>query len=184
MTMPAVRTPLAWYNLTHNKRRLAVALAGVTFAVVLMFVQWGFRNAMLDSTVALIDHINGDLIIVHKRSYTLVMPEHFPQERLFQSRAVDGVNDTHPIYLEYAASWFNPQDRKRHSIRAIGVNPKAGVLDLSELSQHADELNLPNRLLFDVRSKQASYGIDPKTVSPNQPFDLSGGKVHVVDTFQ
>ena len=44
------RVPLAWANLTHNPVRFAVSLAGVAFAVVLMFVQFGFRNALFDST--------------------------------------------------------------------------------------------------------------------------------------
>ena len=43
------RVPLAWKNLTHRKLRLLVAVAGITFAVLLMFVQFGFRAALLDS---------------------------------------------------------------------------------------------------------------------------------------
>ncbi|HLW65734.1 MAG TPA: ABC transporter permease DevC [Gemmataceae bacterium] len=181
--MPVVRTPLAWYNLTHNKRRLAVALAGVTFAVVLMFVEWGFRNAMLDSTVALVDHIDGDLIIVHQRSYSLVGPVPFSRQRLFQALAVEGVRETHPIYLEYGATWLNPQDRKQHSIRAIGVNPKAHVLDFPELQTRSAELHLPYRILFDTRSRLPSYGINPSQVSPDEEFSLGGKSVHIVGTF-
>jgi putative ABC transport system permease protein len=183
MPMPAFRTPLAWYNLTHKKRRLAVALAGVTFAVVLMFVEWGFRNAMLDSTVALIEHINGDLIIIHKRSYSLVKPEPFSRQRLFQALAVEGVKETHPIYIEYGATWLNPRDHKQHSIRAIGVNPKANLLAFPELEAHSAELHLPYRMLFDVRSRLPSYGIDPRQVTPNDEFNVGGKPVHIVGTF-
>ena len=42
--------PLAWKNLTHNYRRLFTAVAGITFAVVLMFVERGFQHALFDST--------------------------------------------------------------------------------------------------------------------------------------
>jgi hypothetical protein len=45
------RTPLAWKNLTHDPRRLVVASCGVAFAVLLMFMEMGFLNALLDSTV-------------------------------------------------------------------------------------------------------------------------------------
>ena len=34
--------PLAWRNLTHDKRRFAVSLTGIAFAVLLMFVELGF----------------------------------------------------------------------------------------------------------------------------------------------
>ncbi|MEM9164287.1 MAG: DevC protein, partial [Cyanobacteria bacterium P01_F01_bin.4] len=39
------RIPLAWLNLTHDRRRFATSLAGVGFAVLLMFMFNGFMNA-------------------------------------------------------------------------------------------------------------------------------------------
>jgi ABC-type proline/glycine betaine transport system permease subunit len=45
------RTPLAWKNLTHDVRRLMVAVSGVAFAVILIFMELGFLNALLESTV-------------------------------------------------------------------------------------------------------------------------------------
>ena len=42
-------TPLAWKNLTHDPRRLVVACGGVSFAVLLMYIELGFLNALLDS---------------------------------------------------------------------------------------------------------------------------------------
>ena len=52
-------------------RRFALSLAGVGFAVVLMFVEAGFYNALLDSTVGLIDRFDADLVIVSKVKTTL-----------------------------------------------------------------------------------------------------------------
>ena len=57
------RTPLAWRNLTYNRRRLAVALCGIGFAVVLMFAETGFENALFDSQVQVFDELNADLIL-------------------------------------------------------------------------------------------------------------------------
>ena len=79
------RTPLAWYNLTHDPRRLLVAVGGVCFAVLLMFVQRGFQNALFDSQVKLIDDLNPE-------NYQHIM------ERLFDLGARD-VNLT-PIHMK------------------------------------------------------------------------------------
>ncbi len=43
------RTPLAWLNLIHEPKRLVLAIAGTGFAVMLMFMQLGFRGALFDS---------------------------------------------------------------------------------------------------------------------------------------
>ncbi len=58
--------PLAWRNLTHDKRRFAVSVMGIGFAVLLMFVELGFWNAMLDAAVSLLAQCKGDLVIVSK----------------------------------------------------------------------------------------------------------------------
>ena len=38
---------LAWRQLVHRRSRLLAALLGVAFAVLLMFMQLGFRSALL-----------------------------------------------------------------------------------------------------------------------------------------
>jgi putative ABC transport system permease protein len=45
------KTPLAWLQLTHNKVRFIVALSGIAFADILMFVQLGFEGALYDSAM-------------------------------------------------------------------------------------------------------------------------------------
>ncbi|MGH2416639.1 MAG: ABC transporter, partial [Microcystaceae cyanobacterium] len=42
---------LAWLQLKYKKIRLLVAIAGIAFAVVLMFMQLGFQAALFDSAV-------------------------------------------------------------------------------------------------------------------------------------
>ena len=46
--------PLAWRNLTHDWVRFALFTSGIGFAVVLMGVQYGIMNAMLDSNTVLL----------------------------------------------------------------------------------------------------------------------------------
>ena len=48
---PAAIIPLAWRNLTENRLRLLASVAGTAFAVTLMFMENGFRQALLDSMV-------------------------------------------------------------------------------------------------------------------------------------
>lgn len=37
------RIPLAWLQMSREKTRLAVAIVGIAFADILMFVQLGFK---------------------------------------------------------------------------------------------------------------------------------------------
>jgi len=83
--MPPLAIPLALRILTHNPGRLAVSLAGIVLAVVLMFSQAGFRNAMFDSQAALIQRFHADLVLVGKLKSLMYGPEPFPSRRLYQA---------------------------------------------------------------------------------------------------
>src|SRR5262249_21362079 len=94
------RVPLGWLNLVHRKGRFAVSLAGISFAVVLMFVQLGFQNALYDSTVQLIQHLRADLVLLHNTKTSLNSKERFPLESLRQADGVEGVDRALPLYIE------------------------------------------------------------------------------------
>ena len=43
------KIPLAWLLLTRQPLRLMVAIAGISFAGILMFMQLGFRDGLFDT---------------------------------------------------------------------------------------------------------------------------------------
>jgi putative ABC transport system permease protein len=45
------KIPLAWAQLTRERMRLVIALAGIGFADLLMFMQFGFRDALFESSI-------------------------------------------------------------------------------------------------------------------------------------
>ena len=55
-----------------------MAVAGIGFAVLLMFTQVGFQNALFDSQVKMIDDLQGDIFLVSRAKYTLAAEKRFP----------------------------------------------------------------------------------------------------------
>src|SRR4029079_1299903 len=97
------RTPLAWKNLTHDLRRLLVAVSGVAFAVILIFMELGFLNALLESTVQVLRRLNGDIVLISQAQYALIAAERFDIHRLYDASALAGVASVSPLYIESAA---------------------------------------------------------------------------------
>ena len=60
------KIPLAWLLLTRQPLRLAVAIAGISFAGILMFMQLGFRDGLFDTSVTI--HKLLDLGLIKTRS--------------------------------------------------------------------------------------------------------------------
>lgn len=154
--MSTQRIPLAWKNLVHQPRRLLVAVCGIGFAVVLMFMQLGFRNALFDSTVALHRLVDADLVMISSARYTLSVKETFTRRRLAQALGCPDVAVAWPLYIETAQSiWKNPATGQGHPIRVLAFDPREPVLPIAP--EAAAALQVPGTLLMDRRSKE-DYG--------------------------
>jgi putative ABC transport system permease protein len=183
------RTPLAWKNMTHDVRRLLIAVSGVTFAVVLMFMERGFQNALFDSTVALVKILDADIVLNSKSRYSLSSSSRFPTNKITLAGGCDGVAAAYPIYIEnYMAVLRKP---KRHSrpIRVVGFDIRADLLTdqlAPVLDRYRPELLAPHTAIIDIKSKESIYGIDPTLPQPAKPLIvfLAEKKISLVGTFE
>ncbi len=141
------RTPLAWYNLTHDWRRLVVAVAGIGFAVLLMFMQIGFQNALFNSQVKIIDDLHGDVFLVSRAKYTLAAEKRFPIQLLNQARSVPGVAGVYPLYTELTLSRLKNLSTtwasKAHPIRSIGFRLDDPIFRSPDVNAQLDKLRTP-----------------------------------------
>lgn len=151
------RIPTAWLQLRYQKVRLIVALAGVIFAVLIVFMQLGIRNALFDSATLFHESLKGDCFLISPRSTALISMESFSQRRLLQTLAFPEVDFVDPIYLGFA-QWRNPQHRSYwRSIFVIGFDLEHSILDLSEVEENLDSLKTPDVVLFD-RDSMSQFG--------------------------
>ncbi|MGF1539281.1 MAG: ABC transporter permease DevC [Pleurocapsa sp.] len=161
-----MKTPLAWLQLTHEKARLLIALAGIGFADMLMFIQLGFQAALFDSSVTLHKALEGDIFLMSPQSDALGFTEPFSQRRLYESLAVEQVESVVPIYLNFG-SWKNPVERNTRTILTIGFNPAQNTLNLPGVAENIDRIKLADTVLFDERSR-AEFGPISDLMSQNQ----------------
>ncbi|MFM7191281.1 MAG: ABC transporter, partial [Microcystaceae cyanobacterium] len=88
-----MKIPLAWHQLTHEKMRLLVAIAGIAFADILIFMQLGFKNALFDSAVRLPRSFKGDIFLVSRQTDTLIAPKTFSARRLYEVMGIEGIKN-------------------------------------------------------------------------------------------
>ncbi len=183
------KTPLAWKNLTHDRRRLAVAIAGIGFAVLLMFTQVGFQNALFDSQVKIIDDLQGDIFLVSKAKYTLAAEKRFPITRLHQASSCYGVIGAYPLYTELTLSVLKDlahgQRGKAYRIRSIGFRLGDPIFDSEETNQQLASLEAPETALIDIRSKASEFPfpMDQQVELARHPVELARKHIRLVGTF-
>ena len=143
----------AWLQLKREKMRLMVAIGGISFAVVLIFMQLGLRVALFDSAVALYSKLEGDIFLLSPRSTALIAMENFSERRLYQTLAFPEVKRVIPIYLGFS-QWKNPQTRNYwRNIYVIGFELAKNVFNLAGVNNNIDKLQEPDVVLFDAASR-------------------------------
>ena len=160
----AIKIPLSWLQLTREKTRLAVALSGIAFADILMFMQLGFRDALYYSNVRMHSSLVGDVILINSQSNAVLSMKTFSQRRLYKALDLPTVQSVHPIYLDYT-SWRNPVTGRPRSILIFGINPEVNLFNLPGVEENLNKLKLPDVVLYD-RSSRVEYG--PITDNFNQ----------------
>jgi putative ABC transport system permease protein len=177
------RTPLALLNLLHEKTRLIVAIAGVGFAVLLIFMNLGFQGALLATTVTFYEQLDADIFLTSPESLEISSTKAFPRVRLAQIAGVEGIERTMPLYMEYLL-WRNPETRISRAMFVFGINPQDPVFKMPEVQTPAAQqaLETPNTVLIDrspaMNLARKPWAWKPKPVaaaSPSADNILLGG---------
>ncbi len=172
---------LPWRLLVFERRRLAAAVAGVSFAVVLILVQLGFYGAMMSSATKVHRNLNADLVMVPADFEYFGAPHNFPRVRLMEAAGVAGVADVEPLYVTLV-NFKNIDTGDYRSILAIGVEPGRHELLLPGVLAQENRLAIVGDVLFDRRSLSSYYGDVAKRYAQHGPFRaLVEGELVTVD---
>ncbi|MBD2166001.1 FtsX-like permease family protein [Calothrix membranacea FACHB-236] len=184
------KIPLAWLQLVQQKVRFLVAVAGIAFIVLLMFIQLGFQDALYSSATAVHQSLKGDLFVVSSQYKSLTSNQSFSRTRLYQALGFDGVESVSPMYVQFA-KLKNPVNNEKYSIYVIGFDPGRSVLNIPEVEENLDKLKIPDMMLFD-RDSRPEFGPIPERFDQGQteqtveifPFNsLIGYRVRVAGLF-
>lgn len=176
--------PLAWLQLAREKVRLAVALAGIGFAVILMMMQLGFQEALFTAAVNFHVNLNTDIVLINPQSTTLFAIKNFSRRRLYQAAGVAGVESVTPLYLDFGL-WRNPDNRSTRQLMVIGFEPSQKVFTLPGVEEHLEDIKRPDVVLFDENSRP-EYGRIAQKFKAGKTIttEVSGRRITVGGLFQ
>lgn len=162
---------LAWKNLKHNWVRTGVGMAGVGFAAILIFMQMGFRGAIVRTATQIYQSLEFDLMIRSPEYLHLTEPNAIPDRRLLQVAALPEVESVKP-FLVGNTEWRTPERTPQATDKKFGITQGLGrgiiimgidpahppfVADREDLNNAASKLTSPSYALVDTRSKP-EYG--------------------------
>ena len=173
------RVPLAWCLLSRQRVRLAIALTGICFSGVLMFLQLGFRDALFETSITIHRKLTTDLVMISPRSTVSIAMQKFPRRRLYQAAAWPEVESVTPVRWDFGI-WKNPETGAPRPIMMLGFNPDDDVIALDGLDEQKQVLKLDNRVLYD-RLSRPEFGqiVDLYESGQDVRAEVSGREVKV-----
>jgi putative ABC transport system permease protein len=153
-----MRIPLTFLNLLHQRFRTAIAVAGVAFSILLVFMQLGFLGSAEATATLFLEKLDFDLVILSADYLDVNRPGSFPHVRLDQCLAVDGVADVSPLYVA-AGLWRIVNEKSpatnglRRGIMVVGFDLGDPVFRLPGLEYELDQLKIPGNVLLDTRTR-------------------------------
>lgn len=174
---------LAWLQLTREKTRLFVALAGIAFAVILMFMQMGFQSALFESATPIHRSLNADIVLINPRSLSLNNINTFSRRRLYQALSFNGVESVSSAYVGRGI-WKDSASKRDRAILVLGIDPAKITLHIPEVNQYLNQLKLDDVGILDRVSRpefktfitEVSQG---KVITP----EINGRKIKVIGLF-
>lgn len=173
-----MRVPLAWRNVVHERSRAAVGIAGVAFAIMLIFLQLGFFNSVIISANQYYDELDYDLVIVSREYSFIRSPQSFPRRRLFQAMSLAEVVSAEPLYMG-AVTWQNTQNGNRNATLVFGFDPDRPLFRTHSIQPHLASLKVPDTVIVDSETRP-KYG----NRSPGHAIELGGRNVTVIDEYK
>ena len=163
--------PLAWLQLKRQPVRYLVAVTGIGFAALLMYMQLGFQSGLLKSATKFYNALETDLVLISPATVNSGSYQQFPQSQLAQALGIEGIRETIPLYIAN----INAQQLdgiKPTSLRMIGYDPDLRVLDVPAINDQSDKLKTPGFVLFDTLGSRIKTGPVGQTFKAGGPLDM------------
>lgn len=157
--------PLAWLQLKRQPVRYLVAIAGIGFAALLMYMQIGFQSGLLTSATTFYAALDADLVLISPKTVSSASFSQFPQSQLFRANGYDAVESVVPLYVTNISAQ-KLGGEKPTSLRIIGYDPELKALNVDAINQQASKLKTSGYVLFDTKGNSRT-GPVAKSVEEN-----------------
>ncbi|MBV6658423.1 MAG: FtsX-like permease family protein [Devosiaceae bacterium] len=163
------RVPVGWLQLTHNRGRLLAAVAGITFANVLIFVQLGIMGSLNTSIVRDYELLRADIMISAVDTNTLTESSGVPRQHMFRALALPTVQSVSPLFV--GTIQYTQDNGDSTSFQTVAFDPQADGIMIDLIDAQRRSLLIENSILIDQATRGLD-GIDLSDVSPENPVTL------------
>ena len=173
-----MKTPLALHNLFHQPLQTGVSIAGVAFALLLVFMQLGFMGAVAFTATNVLEQLEFDVLLHSPEYLHLYEAGQIERSELKVAANTPGVRSAQPLWIS-VQNWRSLPTRAQLQqedfqsqylpIAVMAYEPYLPVFHSPQIQELTTQLRDDTILLDD--SSQADYGpLDAQPLIPGLPW--------------
>jgi len=139
---------VGWYNLKRDRLRVAVAVLGVVFSVVLVTVETGLLLGLMRNSSLLIDNSRADIWIstIDVKTFDFATP--FATRKKYRVQAIEGVDRVEEYFVTYSV-WKLPTGGNTN-IQIVGFETRGELAPpINVVQGRIEDLDQPDAIMLD-----------------------------------
>jgi putative ABC transport system permease protein len=153
-----MKVPLVTLNMLHQRVRTLVGIAGVAFAILLIFMQLGFYGSAETAATSLYRALDFDIVLIPSEYLNVNRARTFPHVRIYQALEHPDVASVTPLYLNWQTWHIKDSSQERRAIFVVAFDLNASffkneVFRDPPAEQSLEELRTPDTVLVDTTTR-------------------------------
>jgi putative ABC transport system permease protein len=179
-----MRTNLALLNILHSPPKTLLSVAGIGVAILLIFMQLGFRGAVENTATNIYSKLDFDILLRSVDYLHFVDSNRIDRKFLDDAAGIAGVDQVNCLNVTIA-NWRNPQGEMK-GILLLGVDPSASPFRDRRVDHAFSALTSRNSLLIDRQAHPEFGPLNQKRFAEtdvNRRFEVASHQMEIVGLF-
>lgn len=176
----------ALQNILSSPRKTALAISGIGVAVLLVFMQLGFRGAVVDTATNIYQKLDFDVLVRSPEYLHFIDSGTIDASRIETLAGAEEVESVNRMRVAIA-NWRNPSGQKK-GVLLLGVNPQNPPFRKdSRLGANFALLGSDELLLIDTKSHPEFGPMDGSRFSNqdiDEVFEVAGNPMRIAGLFE
>ena len=176
---------LALLNILNDPRKTVLSVSGIGIAILLIFMQLGFRGAIENTATNIYGKLDFDILLRSADYLHFMDCGHIQSQTLDQAAVLDAVDSVNFLNVS-VANWRNPETGTTRGMMVLGLEPSDSPFADRRVDRQFSSLKNDNAVLVDKQSHPEfgpANGVKFSKRDIGRDSELGGKHVEITQLF-
>ena len=176
---------LALLNILHDQRKTALSVAGIGIAILLIFMQLGFRGAIENTATNIYSKLDFDILLRSSDYLHFIDCGKIQRQTIDQAAVLEAVESVNTLNVS-VTNWRNPDTGTTRGMMVLGLEPSNSPFLDRQVDKQFSLLKNDSAVLIDQQSHREfgpANGAKFSKLDIGRTSELGGKQVQITELF-